>query len=337
MKKGTKIALLIGILLLAFGLTVMQIARHRGEGFSFSVPVVSSVGTLNYDQKGYTVCTDGEESFSTNEVKELKLDWLSGSVTVERYDGKAVVVREKAAVRLEEDECLRWRLSGGTLSILPCANRVRTLPNKELTVLVPQGLTLKGVDADSTSASVRVSGLSVRDAIRADSISGSLYAEDCVCGSLSLNSTSGSQHILRADVSGNVDADSISGSFTAEDLRCGELDVDSTSGSHKISALSCGKLRLSSISGSQRVSGLDCREADASSTSGSVHLAFTAAPASVDVETTSGSVELTFPKGTGIDLDYDRSTGSLHGDVIHGALPVEVETTSGSLTIRYQD
>ena len=337
MKKGTKIALLIGILLLAFGLTVMQIARHRGESFSFSVPAVSSVGTLNYDQKGYTVCTDGEESFSTNEVKELKLDWLSGSVTVERYDGKAVVVREKAAVRLEEDECLRWRLSGGTLSILPCANRVRTLPNKELTVLVPQGLTLKGVDADSTSASVRVSGLSVRDAIRADSISGSLYAEDCVCGSLSLNSTSGSQHILRADVSGNVDADSISGSFTAEDLRCGELDVDSTSGSHKISALSCGKLRLSSISGSQRVSGLDCREADASSTSGSVHLAFAAAPASVDVETTSGSVELTFPKGTGIDLDYDRSTGSLHGDVIHGALPVEVETTSGSLTIRYQD
>ena len=319
MKKGTKIALLIGILLLAFGLTVMQIARHRGEGFSFSVPAVSSVGTLNYDQKGYTVCADGEESFSTNEVKELKLDWLSGSVTVERYDGKAVVVREKAAVRLEEDECLRWRLSGGT------------------TVLVPQGLTLKGVDADSTSASVRVSGLSVRDAIRADSISGSLYAEDCVCGSLSLNSTSGSQHILRADVSGNVDADSISGSFTAEDLRCGELDVDSTSGSHKISALSCGKLRLSSISGSQRVSGLDCREADASSTSGSVHLAFAAAPASVDVETTSGSVELTFPKGTGIDLDYDRSTGSLHGDVIHGALPVEVETTSGSLTIRYQD
>ena len=57
----------------------------------------------------------------------------------------------------------------------------------------------------------------------------------------------------------------------------------------------------------------------------------------MDVETTSGSVELTFPKGTGIDLDYDRSTGSLHGDVIHGALPVEVETTSGSLTIRYQD
>ena len=42
MKKGTKIALLIGILLLAFGLTVMQIARHRGEGFSFSVPTSES-------------------------------------------------------------------------------------------------------------------------------------------------------------------------------------------------------------------------------------------------------------------------------------------------------
>ena len=34
MKTWKKIVLLIGILLLAFGLTVLQIAHHRGESFA---------------------------------------------------------------------------------------------------------------------------------------------------------------------------------------------------------------------------------------------------------------------------------------------------------------
>lgn len=335
MKTGKKIALLIGIFLVAFGLTIMQIAHHRGEPFSGGLTRMSVRG-LSYDQKGYTVCLSGEEHFAAKEVEELKIEWLSGSVSVERYDGKDVVIRERSSVKLAEDECLRYKLSAGTLSILPCANRVSTLPIKDLTVMVPKGLTLRNVNADTTSASVKILGLEVRDSIGADSVSGSLHAEDCLCGSLSFNGTSGSQHILRTDVSGKVDADSISGSFTAEGLNCASLRVDSTSGSQKITALNCGEMALSSISGSQRVSELDCREAKTSSTSGSVHVSFAAVPEGVDVETTSGSVELTFPKGTGIDLDFDRTSGSLHGDFVRGSIPVNVDTTSGSLTIRYQ-
>ncbi len=338
MKKGTKICLLVGILLLALGLTITQIAHHRGESFNaagWSFGSVGSVGSLNYDEKGYTVCTDGEERFPAKEVRELKLSWLSGSVSVERYDGRELVVRETASVSLREDECLRYKLSGGTLSILPCANKVGRLPEKQLTVLVPQSLTLSDLEADVSSASVTVRDLALDGAIRADSASGSLRVEDCRCAALELNSSSGSQHVLRTEVSGGVNADGASGSFTAEALRCGSLDVESGSGSKRIDELSCDTLRISSVSGSVRVSGLRCGKAAVSSTSGSVELAFSAAPERVDVESTSGSVTLAFPKGTGIDLDYDRTSGSLHGDVLYGDLPVNVDTTSGSLTIRY--
>lgn len=337
MKKGTKIGLLIGILLLAFGLTVMQIARHRGESFFFSVPSFSSVGTLSYDQKGFEVCRTGEESFSAKDVRELELDWINGSVSVERYDGKNVVVREKAAGTLTEDESMRFRLSGGKLSVLPCANNVRTLPEKELTVLIPRGLTLKGVDADSTSASVTLRDLDVEGAVGIDTLSGSQHVEDCRCAALSLNSSSGSQHVLRTEIAGKLDSDGISGSFEAKDVSCRALSTDTSSGSQKLSAVSCAELKLSSTSGSQRAAELSCRSVECDSTSGSVHLAFAEAPDKVDVEASSGSVELSFPKGTGIDLDYDRTSGSLHGEVIRGSIPVEVETTSGSLTIRYAD
>ncbi len=339
MKTRTKVGLLIGIFLLALGITAIKIAHHRGESFEAGITNLSlgSSYRLDYDQKGYTVCDDGEESFSVNEIDALRIDWLSGAVSVERYDGKELVVRERAAFKLEEDTCLRWKLSGGTLSILPCANRVQNLHEKELTVLVPRALTLDRLDADATSASVRALDLEVSGEICLSSLSGSLRAEDCRCASLTFGSNSGSQHILRTEVRAQVNADALSGSFTAEDLRCESLDVESSSGSQKITSLRCGELRLSSLSGSQRASGLDCREIESHSTSGSVQLAFSSAPGSVYVGATSGSVELCFPKGTGIDLDFDRTSGSLHGDVVRGPIPVDVETTSGSLTIRYSD
>ena len=341
MKTWKKIVLLIGILLLAFGLTALQIAHHRGESFAAGLAGLNGFGVnsrvhLDYDQKGYTVLKDGEESFSPGEVKELQIDWISGGVNVERWDGKELVVREKASAKLSEDECLRFRLSGGTLSILPCANKVRALPEKQLTVLVPQSLTLSELTADAASASVALRGLDVGGTVDLNSASGSLQLEDCRCAALELDSASGSRQVLRCEVRGAVETDSASGSFTAEELGCLSLNAGSTSGSLKIGALSCDTLKLSSVSGSQRVSGLECRTAESSSTSGSVRLDFAAAPAGVKVETTSGSVELTFPKGTGIDLDFDRTSGSLHGEVLRGPIPVDVETTSGSLTIRYQ-
>ena len=341
MKTWKKIVLLIGILLLAFGLTALQIAHHRGESFAAGLAGLNGFGVnsrvhLDYDQKGYTVLKDGEESFSPGEVKALQIDWISGGVSVERWDGRELVVREKASAKLSEDECLRFRLSGGTLSILPCANKVRALPEKQLTVLVPQNLTLSELTADAASASVALRGLDVGGTVDLNSASGSLQLEDCRCAALELDSASGSRQVLRCEVRGAVETDSASGSFTAEELGCLSLNAGSTSGSLKIGALSCDTLKLSSVSGSQRVSGLECRTAESSSTSGSVRLDFAAAPAGVKVETTSGSVELTFPKGTGIDLDFDRTSGSLHGEVLCGPIPVDVETTSGSLTIRYQ-
>ena len=317
MKTATKIGLLIGILLLAFGLTVLQIAHHRGEDFSVQLNGVTLSNARGYDQKGYTVCRSGEESFSAKDVRSLKLDWLSGSATVVRYEGKEVLVSEKASVKLSEDECLRWKLSGGELSILPCANGVRNLPTKELTVLVPWSLTLEDLNVDVASASAFVDGIDTKDKLAIDAASGSLSVESCRCGELKLNSASGSQTVRLTEVRGDVDAEMASGSFTA-------------------ASLSCGKFTIESGSGSLRAEELSCRSAKAHSASGSVKLGFAEAPEKVEVDTASGSVTLGFPKGTGLDVDYDTASGRLYGEVVYGDLPVDVDTASGSLTIEYR-
>lgn len=338
MKKSTRILLVIGILLLAAGATLCNIAYGRGESVSVLLrPGALSVsGGFRFDQTGMTVCTSGEVSFDARELDSLSLDWISGSVRVERHNGAKLIVRESAKRPLKEGECLRWKLSGGKLTVLPCANGQRNLPEKELTVLVPESLTLTKLSVDVTSAEVSFSGLELKGELFADSTSGSLRAEDCRCGSISFSSNSGSQSLVRTDVAGELRAESTSGSFTAESLSCTQLDVESTSGSITLLSLESRTLELSSTSGSIRSLDLACQKAEAETTSGSVKLDFLSAPQGVEVETTSGSVTLAFPRGTGLALDYDSSSGSLRGEVVYGALPVEVDTTSGSLTIEYR-
>ena len=338
MKTGKKIALLIGILLLAFGLTVLQIAHHRGESFRIMPTVISSgsKGALSYNQKGYTVLSDGEASFSAAEVEKLRVDWVSGSVSVERWNGKELVVREKAPAKLAEDERARWKLSDGTLSILPCADQVRNLPEKELTVLVPQSLMLEGLDVDVASASVRVAGLDAKGKLSLDSASGSLQLEDCRCGSLRVESASGSQRVLCCAVSGDANMDAASGSITAEEFSCDELSLDTASGSQQISALECRALSLSAASGSIEAEELLCGRVKVDGGSGAVRLGFASAPEQVNVDTASGAVTLSFPRGTGLDLDFDTASGKLRGEVVYGELPVDVDTASGNLTIEYR-
>ena len=339
MKTGTKIFLLIGILLLALGLTILQIANHRGISFNAGlvrVPGIHTVSDLNYDQKGYTVLTDGEESFPAGEVRALKLDWNSGSVDVERYNGSTVLVREEAKRALKENECLRYKLSGGELSILPCANRVSNMPEKHLTVFIPQGLVLESLAVDVSSADVKVSGVETEKTILLESGSGALQAEDCRCAELSLESSSGEQRVLRTEVGGALRSESGSGAFRAETLVCAEADIETTSGEQSFDGLLCDRLKLSASSGAVRGTALVCGFVESESSSGKVSLTFAAAPAGIDIETSSGDVTLTLPQGTGINLIFDSSSGRLGGELVRGDLPIDVETSSGNLTIEYR-
>ena len=335
MKTWKKILLLIGILLLALGVTITKIAYGRGDSFSASLSF-GAPGTFGYDQKDYIVCRSGEESFAARGIERLSIDWSSGSVDVERYNGSTVLVREEAKRALEENECLRYKLSDGELSILPCANRVSNLPEKHLTVFIPQGLVLEGLAVDVSSADVKVSGVETEKAILLESGSGTLQAEDCRCAELCLESGSGEQRVLRTEVGGVLRSESGSGDFRADNLVCTAVDIETNSGDQSIDGLLCDKLKLAASSGAIRGTALVCGFVESESSSGKVSLAFDAAPAGIEIETSSGDVTLTLPRGTGINLLFDSSSGKLGGELVRGDLPVVVETASGDLTIKYR-
>ena len=343
MKKNSLIAVIVAIAMIAAGLLLVFFSHSRGEnvlsyfngGTSFSV----TGGGIRFgaDQKDYTVCRNGEERFDPAEVNALDLDWISGSVDVEPWDGDAVLVREKADKPLTEGQRLRWKLSGGELSVLFCADGETRVPDKAVTVLVPRGMGLKAIDADAVSAPVTIQEQTVSGEIDVDTTAGAIRIVGCGCGSLDADTVSGAVSIEATAVTGEIDLDSTSGKLTLKAVSCASFDADTVSARVEAEALAVGRgLDLDSGSGDIVLRALAVGgEVDAGTSSGRVELRFESLPASVNVDTGSGAVTLAFPKGTALDLDYDSASGRLSGasSSVRGGLPVDVSTVSGDITI----
>ena len=337
MKKGTKIALAIGVVLLAVGATMVNIAVGRGEKADFSFGINGGRMFSGVNQNGYTVCTEGEVSFDVSDVEKLDLDWLSGTVSVEAYDGDELIVREKIDGSATDEMRMRWRLSGGELSVLPCANNVRNLPTKHLTVLVPRTAELRELSTDATSAYTKIDGVTLTGDLEVDSSSGDVEIVNCVCRAISADSTSGAQSVRDCACAG-IKLNNTSGGKSIENCAVsGEVKIDGTSGSSGVRNLSCTGIEIDGTSGSVRLEELKCSgKADVVGSSGTVYISFAEAPSGVSVDSTSGDVTLVFPKGTGLDLDFDSASGKFSGELSSGSLRVEVDTTSGDLRIEYR-
>lgn len=342
MKKRTKIALAVAAILLAVGATLCNIARGRGESLlsllqSGGMSVSSGQAQIGDRQKGYTVCLTGEESFSTDDVRSLTLEWISGSVEVEPWDGDTVVVREEAAEPLTEDQRLRWKLVDGGLRVLCCANGETKLPDKRLTVLVPRADSLVFVDTDAVSASIRYSDLHVSTDLDAASTSGEILVRGCEGLWLDIDTTSGAVTVEETSVKEEIDLDTTSGDIAVHACSCSVFDADTVSGAVRAEELAVGEeLNVDTGGGAVELRALAARgSVDVDTISGRVLVQMSAQPREVDVDTTSGAVALSLPKGTTVDLSFDTASGRLSGMLSSapGGIPVDVDTVSGDLTI----
>ena len=338
MKNSTKTALIVAVVMIAVGFVISFIAHGKGESvFESGLAITSGVNFGS--EAGYTVCTSGELSLDPKETALLDIDWLSGSVRVERYEGDKLIVREESSRELTDAQRMRWKLSGERLTVRFCANGQRQLPDKKLTVLVPDGWAREEVRVDAASADVTIRGIGVNETISVDTASGGVYIEDCAGSSLLIRTASGDVHAAETEVRGDLRAEAASGSVTLQGCKAERLDVDTSSG--KVSFDGTAKeAAIDSASGDVTLSGLaEGGTADVETASGRVTISFDGRPKSVDVDTFSGDVTLTLPEGTGVALDYDTVSGSLKGKPLYlesGNVPVQVDTASGDLTVEYR-
>lgn len=134
---------------------------------------------------------------SAQEINDITIEWVSGSITVERADVDSITFAETAG--LKEDDRMIWKQSGDKLTIqfskpknllfFSFGNTANV--SKDLVIQVPQDWICDELDIESVSAQIDVSGIQASD-IDLENVSGECTFTDCVTDTLSSETVSGS-------------------------------------------------------------------------------------------------------------------------------------------------
>ena len=219
MKKLAALLLLLGALLAlaACGYSV----KPENSGTSDA-----AVTTVKPDS-GYTL--GGADVVQLNGFRSIDIEWISGSVSVELYDGEGIEIKETLADDGAVSVPMEWRVNedDSTLDIRSQPQLLSVSEEKHLTIKLPRSMVLHELDINTVSAAVSVD-LTDEDTLTLDELDvTSVNAANAA--SISLSTTSGA-------ISGSVrtqelEADSVSGNVDLTlDILPTELDIETSSG-----------------------------------------------------------------------------------------------------------
>ncbi len=242
-------------------------------------------------------------------VEKLQISWIDGRVQVERHSGDKITFSEEANRALDADTSLYYWLDGDTLHIQYCRSGLRNLANleKELTLWLPEELTLRELEISTVSAPVLLTGIGSEN-LELKSVSGSICVADCgIAEEGAFSTTSGAIFASLPDPLRELQASTVSGTV---ELNVGAVET-----------------------------------LQASSTSGALSLHLGGAPRELELETVSGDVALYLPEDAGFQLRFDTVSGDFSSTLAcqagegrylfgSGTGDFSVDTTSGDLTIR---
>lgn len=330
---GGKIAaVIIGIicgtlllLVLIGSLTGVLIVRNLSGGLlsgifnSAHVNVPTSSFVIgDGDDTGFdsTVHASGEYSVPSADINTIIVDWVTGGVVIKPYSGNDITFSEtsRSTVMFDDNDALRYKLSGNELHIRFCKNRenlIRDLANledvfapKQLTLNIPQSMLggngLVSIQLNCVANNTEVSGIALN-----------LIDIDNVSGDVTLNNVEAEKHIYINNVSGDAEL---------TDCACGALLADGVSGEIK-AVVNAESVKIASVSGN-------------------INVAVTGETEYIEAETISGEVSLTIPPQLGFELEYDtvsgdirlpngKSDGNTHYTHLNGGMEISIDTVSG--------
>ena len=221
MKKG--IALLLALVMaLALAACTQTPPPSRADGEGTALP-----------DEGYSA--GDVDIVQLNGFRSVNIDWTSGLVTVELYDGQGIELSETMMDGGDVSLKMEWRVDedDSTLDILSQPLTVSASEKKHLTVKLPRSMVLHELDIHTVSADVSVD-LTEEDTLTlqeldVSSVSGNVSVSAANAGEISLSTTSGA--VSGSVRTGKLEADTVSGTvgLTLEVLPT-ELEVETVSG-----------------------------------------------------------------------------------------------------------
>ncbi|MGN1328537.1 MAG: DUF4097 family beta strand repeat-containing protein [Eubacterium sp.] len=166
-----------------------------------------SQSTESYVEGPYDVATEG--------IENIDIEWVSGNVDVQYYDGDTIYIEESAK---SDKNPMTYKVDNKTLYIDEFADNVSTAFSsklkKDLTVKIPSEFKTNEFTLDIVSANLTISNLNTRD--------------------FELNAVSGNSHIYFATQPQDIEMDTVSGDIQLvfpSDITGYSISNESVSGS----------------------------------------------------------------------------------------------------------
>ena len=217
-KKSNALPIVLSVI---FSITAVIIAGIIAV-FSFLNGSVNGWLNLNhkYNKGDYTEISTSAE-FKTDDINSIDIEWISGNVNIEYYNGDTVYAEESGG---NNSYPMYYKIENGTLKIEEFLEEnwtfFKNMPNKDLTLKIPQTFKADEIEISVVSANVYANGLNT-DELEFETVSGNGNFEFAATPSkIDAESVSGDIKItLPEDVSGySVSRESVSGSFSAKDF-----------------------------------------------------------------------------------------------------------------------
>ena len=239
---------IIRIIILSMGILILLGILFAGLGIGSLIARWTS-DVITSDE---TTITGGTASVSPDQVRNLNIEWVSGSITIQPGDTNVILIRESG--NFPEDDHMVWHQSGNTLTVQFCKAKISMGIDfnfsKDLVITVPRNWQCEDLDISSVSAKIEVSDL-ITDEIDLENVSGNCTFENCntdemtvetVSGNVSYNGTlnvmdcntvSANCTLVTKGTPKNLSLDSVSGDLILElPENCGfTAAIDSMSGS----------------------------------------------------------------------------------------------------------
>lgn len=194
--------------------------------------LLTACNTYTYDNAGAYRAASGELTFEADTVQSLDVDWVTGSISIEAWEGDTIRVTEHADVSLSAGDRLRYHLDGKTLRIRYMQESVLSadLIEKDLLIQIPIALALTELEIDTESADAEIKEIN--------------------CKRYELESVSGDLKVLATEAAQVLEVDTVSGVSVLDFEVLSHFEIDSVSGAITISVQTApGDGEIATVSG----------------------------------------------------------------------------------------
>lgn len=317
--------LLVTIVGFIAGVSIIKSITGR-DGFISSIVGNAIENGVEYsfgdDDKGFNNAYTDSNSYSVpaDGIDKIRVEWISGLVRVQPYEGTDIKLDEMSNVDISEEYALRYKIADGKLTVRFCKKHTwygvdtsmlninEIIKPKELVVSVPRAM-LESGELD----------------IQLDGVSNDTYISSAKLNGLNVNG--------------------ISGSIAIENVSAKDMDLDTVSGLIDVSDCAVDAIKVVSISGEMTIGGI-FGSARLNSTSGAVW--FTDGSDGIkelEIGTVSGNVTMQLPQGAGFNMMVSTVSGDVSSvfelvkngsNYVYGdaSADFDIDTVSGDITIQ---